>query len=333
MDAVQQNGKTMTLKFELVDAPKNLPAISGENFRHQIEESILEFFCATISNKNTRRTYMSGIKSLVDFGETKMSIKLVDMRPMHIAAWVEDSTRINAITTVRAQLSAVKMLFSYLVVKGLIESSPAHHIKSPRFSREIGTTPIMSAEEAKRLLASIETTTIKGLRDRALIAVSLLTFARVNALIGIKRKDIIHESGRTFILLFEKGSKSRRIPMSSLLHDFLEPYLAHACNGIDASVEDHLFRSMASSGRNAPLTRKPLSQRDVWDIIQKRANKIGLYGLSPHSMRGTGITSFLNNGGQLEIARQMAGHSDVKTTMLYDRRGSRDLQSAFEKVL
>ena len=59
-------------------------------------------------------------------------------------------------------------------------------------------------------------------------------------------------------------------------------------------------------------------------MIQRRALAAGIATkISCHSFRATGITTYLQNGGKLEVAQQMAGHESARTTGLYDRRNPR----------
>jgi integrase len=75
-------------------------------------------------------------------------------------------------------------------------------------------------------------------------------------------------------------------------------------------------------GRGAPeLSGRRLSRVEVWRMVQRRAEAAGLdTHICNHTWRGTGITTYLENGGTLENAKVMAAHASVRTTQLYDRR-------------
>ena len=82
-----------------------------------------------------------------------------------------------------------------------------------------------------------------------------------------------------------------------------------------------LFRS-AEWSPGAPLTRRPMSQSDVYRMIRRRAEAAGIETkIGCHTFRATGITAYLKNDGRLEIAQQIAAHESSRTTGLYDRRG------------
>jgi integrase/recombinase XerD len=68
------------------------------------------------------------------------------------------------------------------------------------------------------------------------------------------------------------------------------------------------------------MTLNRLNRKEAWSMIQRRARQAGIREqISPHSFRGTGITVYLDSGGSLEHAQQIANHESAKTTKLYDR--------------
>src|ERR1035441_4155440 len=81
--------------------------------------------------------------------------------------------------SVKLQLAAIRMLFDWLVVGQVVAFNPASSVRGPRFSTKKGKTPVLSADEARQLLDSMDTSSVVGLRDRALVALMVYTFARV----------------------------------------------------------------------------------------------------------------------------------------------------------
>src|SRR5262245_49871507 len=98
-------------------------------------------------------------------------------------------------------MAAIRMLFDHLVTGGVLEPDPARSVKAPRQKLGKGKTPVLTAEKAGELLRSIETETVVGLRDRALIGVMVFTFARVSAACGINVADIFHQQLRLWVAL------------------------------------------------------------------------------------------------------------------------------------
>lgn len=108
------------------------------------------------------------------------------------------------------------------------------------------------------------------------------------------------------------------MPVHHTLQDWLDAYLEAACIASDG--KGVLFRT--AERRTGRLTDKPLAQADAYRMIQRRAMDAGVATrIGCHSWRARGITAYLENGGLLEYAQQMAAHASARTTKLYDRRG------------
>jgi integrase/recombinase XerD len=208
------------------------------------------------------------------------------------------------------------MLFDWLVTGQVMPTNPAHAVRGPKHSVKKGKTSVLSAEEMRTLLDSIDVSTLIGLRDRALIALMGYTFARVGAVINMKVEDYYIQKRRGRVRLHEKGGKVNELPCHHSLEQFLDEWLN--VSGLAAEPNASLFPTL----RHGKLTgRTPLPQGNVYMMIQRRARAAGIATkISCHSFRATGITTYLQNGGKLEVAQQMAGHESARTTGLYDRR-------------
>lgn len=144
----------------------------------------IEFFTANIRNPNTRKVYARSAVEFAAWCETNGLIELCDIEPVHVAAYIETlHVRLSA-PSVKLQLAAIRMLFDWLVVGQVIATNPASSVRGPRHSVKKGKTPVLSPDEARTLLDSIDISTITGLRDRALIGLMVYTFARVGAALG-----------------------------------------------------------------------------------------------------------------------------------------------------
>lgn len=275
-----------------------------------------EFFAAQIRNPNTRRAYLRATKEFSEFCEAGGLTELGQVQPLHVAAWVESQLKRYSKPTVKQQLAAVRMLFDWLVVGQIVPSNPASSVRGPKHSIKRGKTPVLGADETRKLLDSIETDTDIGRRDRALIGMMVYTFARIGAVVQMQIGDYFHQGHRPWVRLHEKGGKEHEMPVHHALQDLLEEYLK------DAGLKDAggpLFRTVA--GRSGQLTEKPLSQSDAWNMLQRRALAGGLKTkITNHTFRATGITEYLAAGGAIEIAQRMANHESSRTTGLYDRR-------------
>jgi integrase len=163
----------------------------------------------------------------------------------------------------------------------------------------------------------IDTATPAGLRDRALIALMVYSFARVGAALGMKVEDVFTQNRRLWVRLREKGGKAHAMPCHHNLEEYLTDYL-DGC-GLRDDPKGPLFRTIPNRG--GQLTQTPLPQPNAYRMIRRRAAGAGIdTKAGNHTFRATGITAYLKNGGTLENAAAMANHASTRTTQLYDRR-------------
>jgi len=191
-------------------------------------------------------------------------------------------------------------------------------------------TPVLSAEEARTLLDSIKPDSPMALRDRALIALMVYTFARVGAALKMQTQDVFVQNRRFWVRLHEKGGKHHEMPCHHNLDTYLHAYIEEANLGADP--KGFLFRTALR--RSGMLTERPMTQSDAYRMILRRAKAAGiLTKIGNHSFRATGITEYLRNGGKLEIAQQMANHESARTTGLYDRRDDQLTLDEIERIV
>lgn len=287
-----------------------------------------EFFTANIRNRNTRKAYFVAVGQFSEWCE-KRKLALAMVQPIHVGAYIESLGEKRSKPTVKQHLAAIRMLFDWLVTGQVIPLNPAHSVRGPRYSVKKGKTPVLTAEEMRQLLDSIKTDTLLGLRDRALIALMGYTFARVGAAVQMKVEDYYIQNRRGWVRLHEKGGKVNELPCHHNLEKYLDEWLA--VSGLATEPASPLFPPL----RHGQLAgRTALPQQNVYAMIQRRAVAAGIATkISCHSFRATGITTYLQNGGKLEVAQQMAGHESARTTGLYDRRADTVALDEVERVV
>ena len=288
----------------------------------------VEFFTATIRNQNTREAYARAVRDFFRWCEDHDLSVLTKISPVHVAVYVEQLSKLKSPQTVKQHLAAIRALFDFLVTGGVLRSNPAISVKGPRYSQSRGKTPILLAEDARALLDSIPTTSLPGLRDRAIIAVMTYGFARVSAALAMDVRDVFPMHHRLWLKLQEKGGKYHEIPCHHNLEQYLREYLETA-----KLSEGPLFRTLR--GRSGQLTDRRLQRGECRAMILRRCKSAGIEtpGICNHTFRGTGITAYLSNpDARLELAQQMAGHSDPKTTRMYDRRSDVVSLDEVEKI-
>lgn len=308
----------------------HLPALvskAGESATRRF----LEFFTVNIRNPNTRRAYGRACLEFLDWCEARGVGDLARVEPMTVAAYVEGLTGDRAAPqSVKQKLAAIRMLFDWLVIGQVVPTNPASAVRGPSYTTKKGKTPVLSREDTRRLLNSIDTSDVVGLRDRALIGLMVYSFARVGAVVKMEVGDYYQNGKRWWIRLHEKGGKFHEVPVHHVAEEYLDAYIRAA--GVAEDEKGLLFRSAA--GRTKTLTEKPVSTTDVLRMIKRRVGKLGLSKkVCCHTFRATGITAYLENGGSVEHAQQIAAHESPRTTKLYDRRSDAISLDEIERIL
>jgi site-specific recombinase XerD len=257
-------------------------------------------------------------------------LNLSDIEPVHVAAYVGEDDRAPA--TVKQNLAALRRLFDFLVTGQVLSSNPAEPVRSPSLQTDGGKTPALTAEEARELLDSIveEKKGLPQLRDRAIIGVMTYTFARVSAVCRLDVGDYFRAGRRWKIRLHEKGGQRRTVPVHHKARDYLDGYLREA--DIREERDAPLFQSL--KGRTGKLTGNRLLADNALQMVKRRTKDAGFdpAQVTCHTFRATGITTFLENGGDLETAQHIAGHASANTTRIYDHREQKVAQEEIERV-
>ncbi|MCY4509666.1 MAG: tyrosine-type recombinase/integrase, partial [Acidobacteria bacterium] len=238
-------------------------------------------------------------------------------------------THPGSVPSVKQHLAAIRMLGDWLVVNQVLPVNPAAAVRGPKHVVTKGATPVLSPAEARKLLETIDTGALAGLRDRALLSVMLYSFARVSAVLGMRRQDYFGQGSRGWLRLHEKGGKRHDVPAHHRAAAALDGYVE--AGGLD-EPKAALFQSMDPAGRR--LTGRVLDRRVALAMIKRRAAAAGLPASTCcHTFRATGITAYLSNGGTLEHAQQIAGHASPKTTKLYDRTADTVTVDEIERIV
>jgi integrase/recombinase XerD len=309
----------------------------------------IEFLTATIRNANTREAYGRAIGGFFAWCE-RHRLTLTGIEPMHVAAYIEQLTQARSAPTVKQHLAAIRMCFDWLTSGGVMDFNPASSVRGPKYVIKQGKTPVLTADEAKLLLASIipekknsgtgngdgnaeeeepsKPPTIAQLRDRALIAVMVFSFARVSAALAMKVEDYYTEGRRAWFRLHEKGGKRHKVPAHHNAEKYVDAYLDAA--GIAGQKKTPLFCSIDTHRK---LTDRPMDRNDALRMIKRRARAAGLSeDICCHTFRATGITAYLEGGGTIEHAQAIANHESPKTTKLYDRTSDQIDLDEIEKI-
>ena len=216
-------------------------------------------------------------------------------------------------------LSGIKSFFNYLLLEEIIDSSPAELIEAPKSSRPLPDT--LSTEEIDRLIGSIEDSTTKGLRDRAILEVLYSCGLRVSELCDLKLGDLFFGEG--YIRVIGKGDKQRLVPMSSIARSRIQLYMD--VRSKERRKEEILFLN----NRGKKLTRVM-----IFTIIKQAAQRAGIdKKISPHTFRHSFATHLLEGGANIRQVQELLGHENILTTEIYTHLDKSHLRQTLEKHL
>ena len=311
---------------EILRVSGSLPVLIGQA-GERAQNRFIEFFTASIRNRGTRAAYAQAVGQFMFWCQVRQ-VALERITPVVVAAYIEALTMSRSAPTVKLHLAAIRRLFDFLVTGHIIATNPATSVRGPRHVVKKGKTPVLLAEEARVLLDSINTKSVIGLRDRAIIGVMVYSFARVSATTRMNVEDYFPQGRRMWLRLHEKGGKLHDVPAHHNAEAYLDDYVEAA--GIADEKRGPLFRTIDRTRR---LTLSRIHRTDVLRMVKRRAAKAGFSDkISCHTFRATGITAYLKNGGLLEHAQRIAAHDSVRTTKLYDRTADDISLDEIEKI-
>ena len=256
------------VRFRSADASPALIAAAGESAKLRF----IEFFTANIRNRNTRRAYAQAVSEFLAWCEAAGVRSITAVQPVHVAGYIEELTRERSAPTAKQRLAAIRHLFDWLVVGQVMPVNPASSVRGPSHAVKRGKTPVLSPEEARRVLDAIDVSTHAGLRDRALIGLMVFSFARIGAALAMKVEDVfVQEDRRLWVRLREKGGKRHEMPCHHNLETYLHAYLYGSA--ISADPSGPLYRTIGRKTRQLTTTPLPPGQCPRHDPPARRRRR------------------------------------------------------------
>ena len=251
----------------------------------------------------------------------------------HALAWRKDlERRGHAAATIRRKLSALASLFDHLCERNAVPFNPLRGVKRPASDSGEGKTPAIGDGQARALLNAPEEGTLKGKRDRAILAVLLYHGLRRAELCALKVGDLEDRRGIRHLRVHGKGSKIRFVPAHPTALARIEEYLEAA--GHRGEVAGPLFRPIKNNRSDGRLAAA-LTPGGVYVAVvchYAAAAGISVRGFGPHALRATAATNALDHEADIAKVQEWLGHANIATTRLYDRRRMRPEDSPTFKV-
>lgn len=264
-------------------------------------------------SSHTLQAYAGDLARFASFAEENGCTEAAALDLGVLSAWQASLARAGLGTRSAARhLSSVRGFLRFLLREGLLTEDPSALAARPRSGRRLPRA--LSEDEMRRLIEAPDLSSLKGLRDRAMLSLTYACGLRASELVGLKLGDIDLQRG--VVAAFGKGSKRRLVPLGEVALDHVEAYLAAR-------------RERDSQGRRGPAAAgcsylfgtargKPLTRQTFWKCVRKYARVAGLRAPAhPHQLRHSFATHLLVHGADLRSVQTMLGHADVATTEIY----------------
>ena len=258
---------------------------------------------------HTVSAYARDLKKLCDYAEGQQAVGTNQLDRGLVSGFLGELAQAGLSSRSAARhLSSVRGLCRFLLKEGLLGSDPTELCVRPRFGRKLPRT--LAEHDLLRLIETPDATTLRGLRDRAMLSVAYAAGLRASELIGLNMGDLDLQRG--VVAVTGKGGKRRLVPLGEIALEHLSAYLrarSEQAAGKTRKVNAHVF----PSPRGGPLTRQAF-----WKIVRRTARAAGLReDVYPHQLRHSFATHLLSGGADLRSVQLMLGHSDVVTTEIY----------------
>jgi len=216
----------------------------------------------------------------------------------------------------RRHLSAIRGLARELIDRGVITRDPLPSVRLTHLTRKLPRT--LSRRDIELLLETIDTSTVRGLRDRAMLELTYSSGLRVSELVGLQLSQLNLRAGLVTVL--GKGSKERMVPLGGAATRAIAEYLKRREEELQSDRAKKPQRLPAKRSNAVFITRlgRAMTRQGFFKALKGwAANDRRLKWMSPHTLRHSFATHLLEGGADLRAVQEMLGHSDISTTQIY----------------
>jgi len=228
--------------------------------------------------------------------------------------------------TIVRRLSSLRSFFKYAYSKGLLKENPAEELETPKIEKRIPVS--LSYQQIQKLFDQPDTSSLLGFRDKAIMELFYSSGLRVSELVALNREDFDRKG--QLIKLKGKGKKERIVPITKSAAEWIQAYLDHPerqreiCGHLAQKDERAVFLNRLG-------TR--ITTRSVDRNFDKYLTASGITGdVTPHTIRHTIATHWLENGMDLKTIQVLLGHSCLATTTIYTQVSTGLKKKVYDKA-
>jgi integrase/recombinase XerC len=289
---------------------------------HDINRFIDHITCQRNLSAYTVRAYRRDVEDLLSFLKEEGIEDLENTCYKTIRKYVSHLSKKGlSKSTISRHISSIRTFFTYLKREGLITQNPVLLVVLPKKDKTL--PKIFSRDETEGMLDIPDTSTMRGLRDLAILEIMYAAGLRVSEVVGLDIRDLDLKEGEARVI--GKGDKERVVFLTDIAVKTLRHYLdaARPC----------LVREHETEALFLNKDGHRLSVRSVQMMLDKIGLKAGVKGRSsPHMMRHSFATHMLEEGADLRTIQELLGHEDLSTTQVYTHLESTRLKQIHRKA-
>jgi integrase/recombinase XerD len=269
---------------------------------------------------NTVSGYARDLAALATFAESRgREVDALDRRDLEAFVRSLMASGLSPRSVART-VACVRGFYRFTAVEKKRDGSPADDLRAPRAWPAL--PKFLSLEEVDCLLAQPDSTTPRGLRDKALIELLYATGLRVSELLSLKMNNLHLDEG--YLTCVGKGSKERIVPIGNEAAEWVRRYISQGRGALLQRASTWLFVNARDGGS--------LSRVGFWKVLKDYGIKAGISGeLSPHMLRHSFATHLLERGADLRSIQVMLGHADLSTTQIYTHVLEARLRTVYDR--
>ena len=272
---------------------------------------------------NSVLAYSRDIRQFFDWLQAR---KIADIRHIDLKTMIPYLKSLHerglAASSIGRKLVAIKTLFRFFVLEGLIAESAAELLNSPKLWDYL--PKVLSPEKVDALLNAPSREDSYPLRDRALLCLMYATGCRASEISNLKLNQVSLQE--RYCRCIGKGNKERVVALNPVAVAALEAYLKHERPSLateEESQDGFLFLSRNGNG---------ITRLTIWRLVKKYAARIGCsQQVSPHTLRHSFATHMLAGGAEIRALQEMLGHANIRTTQVYTHVEHSRLKSIHQK--
>ena len=324
-----------------VREPENLPAVSmpaeislPAKAPVTLSDGLISDWINYIDcSAKTAQTYTGNVKQFLRFLASK-GIQNVSEISREVVIDFRESLQSKKVSTQQAYMTAARLFLQWMVDSHVLQNNPAAHVKAPKTDKGF-KHDALSAGQCRDLISAADTSTLQGLRDRAMIATMLTTGLRTVSIANADTEDLrIRRNWTTeqdeLVLYYQgkrKNEKSEFVKISAPVAQMISEYLDARNTGRSSAERNSgpLFQSCAHRNPGQRMTTNSISR-----ICKTRLRETGIDSdrITAHSLRHSTAIQALLNGASLEQVQDLLGHSSIDTTRIYSHALERNNNNA-----